>query len=1742
MDNKVKAMIKLIEEDADSFARRAEMYYKKRPELMKLVEEFYRAYRALAERYNHATGELRHAHRTMAQAFPDQAPYALADDAASSSEPGTPDTSYPNRSFFDSDNFQGSSSQGSGITRKGLKQLNDMFRSAEAEQEESSSSNGGSEEVNSGVSHISKENEKLKSQFLSESERASKAESELQTVRQALAEREAERDTIFLQYQQILEKLSTLEKDLNNAQNNSKDIDGLVSEAKTEIQALKEALNNMEAERDGSLLQYRQTLEKLSATESSLSQVQDDSKVLSKRADNAEQESQDLKQELARLQAEKEAAELKYKGCLEKVADLERKLAEAMESLKLLSEQSEKAGSELNTLKEEIARVVYDRDTLASRHKQSLETISKLQLELSEAQAENIRLSSQILLGTAKLKGAEDKCDLLDQMNECLKSEAQKLVRKIAAADRELSEKETELEKLTASLKEEHSRFVEAEATLHSLQDLHSQSQEQQNALTMELKNGLQMMKDLEVSKQELEEEIQRLTDENHTLNDLNSSSSVSQQDLQDEMLRLKEMKEKLEAEVKRQSELNDTLQLQVQNLKDEIEGLFTRYQALMLQVESVGLDPECFASSVKGLQDENLRLKEISMKDREETENLVKRLQDMDELLRMNANLETSLSEVNAELQRSKENAQSLQESCHDLNQDKSSHVSEKAALLSQLQTITETMQNLLEKNTLLHNSLSGANAELEGLRAKSKGLEDFCQLLTSERSNLLAERSSLVSRLENVEQKLEKLEMRFTNLEDKYLDLEKEKQSTLSQVQDLRISLDIEKQERANLVLTGESRLSGLEGRISDLQEENKYRKDEFEEQLEKAVNAQVEIFILQKFIQDMEDKNYSLMIECQRQIEAAKYSEKLITELESENMIQEVEAEFLLDKIQTLRTGISQVLKALEIKQGSDIEAEQNLVPLILSNIRNMKHSLSESKDENQKMLLEKSIMTAILGQLHVECTELSSRKTALEKESLSLARKLGMVEDEKLQLLERSRQLSMEVEEREKREKMLNAKVEGLHVKHRCLQGSYATLEEENLNASEQNRSLHEDLLHVKKEKNILEESSCEILFNALSLSYEFVVMKSYGIEKASELGEILEELNSLGKSYRDLEIESRRLEEKLLVKEVENVNMKASLEEMEDMQHELSARNDQLIREISDGNELLNTKDRELSEVGIKLKASENVNVELCCTVQCLEKDYENLEVTKAILEHQMDELSENNKYQDKEIVCLRDVNRNLESEVGKLHEEIEEYKIREVILASELHEKSSEFELWEAEAASFYFDLQISSVREVLFENQVHDLCILYESLEDVNNQRGVEIQSMKQRVTSLESEVEALRSQLTSYEPLVASLKDNIALLEKSPVLQSKLHATATAENQESTTATKGFSELEKLQRRIKVIEDILQKEKEIAAVQEQVSTNIRVEAALKEMQELKSRINIHHHLEEHRCSSRVSVSETSEVKGGAEMKDIPLDQASGQSYMSQRGSATSDDQMLELWEAAEQDSCHDLIGEAQEQGSDTRSDEIVDQTTLNPIPETQFEKELGVDSFETLRRSPRSIKNGTKKKVLEKLASDSQKLIGLQASVQEMKKKTEPKKRRKKSEDIECETLRGQLQGVEDSLVQLVDVNAELIRNVEENTTISEERFERMPDETESTWQKRVSEQVRNEAENIERLEQEVQKMRYVLLKLKDEKNKGKENGSRSSASVVLREFFYSRVRKNKKPKKSRFCGCLRSTATKN
>nr|GEU75192.1 kinase-interacting protein 1 [Tanacetum cinerariifolium] len=75
MEEKVHNALNIIQKDGDSFARRAEMYYRHRPDLICFVEETFRAYRSLAERYDKLSRDLQKANTTIASIFPDQVSY-----------------------------------------------------------------------------------------------------------------------------------------------------------------------------------------------------------------------------------------------------------------------------------------------------------------------------------------------------------------------------------------------------------------------------------------------------------------------------------------------------------------------------------------------------------------------------------------------------------------------------------------------------------------------------------------------------------------------------------------------------------------------------------------------------------------------------------------------------------------------------------------------------------------------------------------------------------------------------------------------------------------------------------------------------------------------------------------------------------------------------------------------------------------------------------------------------------------------------------------------------------------------------------------------------------------------------------------------------------------------------------------------------------------------------------------------------------------------------------------------------------------------------------------------------------------------------------------------------------------------------------------------------------------------------------------------------------------------------------
>ncbi|OMO54659.1 Prefoldin [Corchorus capsularis] len=1786
MDSKVKQMIKLIEEDADSFARRAEMYYKKRPELMKLVEEFYRAYRALAERYDHATVELRQAHRTMAEAFPN----LLADESPSGSsgpevEPRTPEMPHPIRAFFDPDDLQkdavglsstfhalkrsagNSEESDAGISKRGLKQLNEMFRSGMVPPNSNISEgklnrgNGGeAAESEQGLfSQLSIENQNLKTQVLSESERAGKAETELQALKKTLAEIQAEKEAVLLEYQQSLKKLSSLEKELNEAQRNAGNLDERASKAEIDIKILKEALTKLEAERDAGLHQYNQCLERISSMENTISQAQEDAKGLNERAFKAEIEARNLKIELSKLEAEKEAGLLRYKQSLDMISALENKISLAEQNEKMLKMQAERAESEVKALKEALAKLKEESDTAAVRYEQCLETIAKMESEISRAQEDAKQLSSEIQVKSEKLRHVEEQRLLLERSNQSLQVEAENLVQKIAIKDQELSEKQKELEKLQTSLQEEHLRFVQVEATLQTLQQLHSQSQEEQRALTLELQNKLQILKDLEICNHRLEEDIQQVQGENQSLNELNSFSAISIKDLQDEILSLKELKEKLENEVSVQMARSNVLQQEVYKLKEEIDVLSSAYQALIQQLLSAGLNPECLESSVKELRDENSKLKEECGKTRGETEILYKKLRDMDNLLEKNAALRSSLSELSGKLEGSRELVEELHKSREFLQGEKSSLVAEKATLLSQIQMMTENMQKLLDKNTLLESSLSGANIELEGLRSKSKSLEEFCQYLKSEKSSLVNEREGLVSKLENVEKRLCILEFRFDKLEEKYADLEKEKKSTISQVEELRDSLSVEQQERACYVLSSESRLADLENHVHLLQEDSRLRKKEFEEEMDKAVKAQVEIIILQKFIKELEEKNLSLLIECQKHVEASKLSDKLIRELESENLEQQIEGEFLLDEIEKLRLGIHQVFRALQFDpvsgHGAVVELDQIPLSRILDDVEDLKSSVLRNKEEKQRLLVENSVLLTLIGQLKLEGTELESETRALHYELEIAEKQNAMLKKDKQELLEMNQQLMLEVREGKLEKEGLNAELETQCQRLKNMQGACLLLEEENSKQLEENKLLLKQFLNLKEDMHILEDENDIVLQEAVALSSLSFVLETFGAEKANEVKALAEDVICLQMINTGLKEKVGKLEDKLDGKEAENLNLNGTVEKLHKELYAVKDLNDHLNYQIIIGKDFLKQKSIELAEADQKLQAAQTLNVEFARTLEELTKECEKSKQIRENLEKQILELSKDSEVQKMEIEHLREVNKNLGSEVVELHKEIEEQKMREENLSLELQERSNDFELWEAEAASFYFDFQVSAVREVLLENKVHELTEVCETLEEESALKSAQIGQMKEKVEFLESEIGGLKVQMSAYVPVIASLRDSITSLEHNAHLQPKLCVPSDAKAKDVGSAdelqemkskklkeepsaflSNGISDLQEMHTRLKAVEKAVVEEMDRLVMQESSRKSNRIEASAnviepssKENIKKKKDMQLGHEFAEN-LKSRKTKPEIIELRNGILLKDIPLDQVSDCSLYgrSKRVNGTSNDQMLELWESAEHERDVDLTMYDMQKRATVPGD-IMASNQFNGVERlgTQHEKELSIDKLE-ISTSIRELKKGARsRKVLERLASDAHKLTSLQTTVKELKKRMEVKKR-KKAFDLEYGQVKEQLQEVEDAITELVNLNSQLTKDVEGSPSLNGKNSGEF--EEAGSRRKNVREQAVKGSEKIGRLQFEVQSIEYVLLKLEDErKNKGKQ-----TTGVLLRDFIYSGRRRTGRRRK--LCGCAR------
>ncbi|XP_049349023.1 protein NETWORKED 1D-like isoform X2 [Solanum verrucosum] len=1186
MDVKVKGMIKLINEDADSFARRAEMYYKKRPELMKFVEEFYRAYRALAERYDHATGVIRHAHRTMTD-------LGLGDDSPAGSDPQTPELS-PMLSLFDLEELQKDAlgvaasnthdlKSNGGFTdeshsvmkRKVFKQRNNLFgdqgRFADGRVRKGLNFSEADEKVVQ-----TNESNSFQTRALPDSERMVESE-EILKLKKALSQVEAEKEAGLIQYQQTLEKLSHLESEVSRAREDSRGFGERASKAEVEAQTLRDALSALGAEKEANLKQYQKSLDMISELENTVSHAQENSVAVGERASKAELEGQTLREDLANVAAEKDEALKQYMQSLEMIANLENKLQCAEEDAKKLTERAEKAENEIEFLKQEILKFTGEKEAAALQLQQCLETISTLEHKLSCAKEESQRLNAEINNGVAKLEDAEERCLLLEKSNKSLHSELKSLTLKMGVQNQELTEKQKELGTLWTCVQEERLRFVEAETAFQTLQHLHAKAQEEMRALASELQNRLQVLKDLETHNQILLGEVQKVKEENKSLGEINVSSAISIRDMQNEISSLSEAKGKLELEVELRMDQRNALQQEIYCLKEELNDHNKKLLSIVTQVQAVGLDPECFESSVKELQREKSNLGETCERERSEKIALLEKLQVFEELLVKNSILENSLSDLSAELEAVRGSLKALEDSCQSLLQDKSALLNDKVTLTSELQVTIENLEEVSAKNTVLENSLSDAHAELQSLKVKSKSLEESCDVLVKEKADLGREKENLFSQLQAAQIALHDLEGKYSGLEQRHSTLEKEKELTLRAFEELWVSLDAKNCEHDSFVHTTGVQLAGMESEMHVLQEECQLRKQDFDKLLEKAIESDILNFTLQTSSQDLEGMGSSLLGEYQKLFEASTFSKTLISDLKQKNVEQKMEMTSLFDQVSILRNGIFKLLKALDIVPNHACQDRKDQVHLdhIFHRVEVSKESFNRTEEENHRRAIQMNVLVTLLEQIKLEVEALDAEKTIIIQESNFKSEQLLALQSEAAALKEVGEELKLKIMETSHRGELLEIE--------NCNLAKALQLAEDELKTV---KSMMDQLnFQVVASKNLMSEKDTELQ----GMEQKLYLTET---EKVVLHQILMNEVAALKEGSEELKLKIREKDRRGELLEIENCDLAKALQLAEDELKTLKSMTDQLNLQVNVGKNLLSEKDTELQGMEQKLYLTE----------------------------------------------------------------------------------------------------------------------------------------------------------------------------------------------------------------------------------------------------------------------------------------------------------------------------------------------------------------------------------------------------------------------------------------------------------------------------------------------------------------------------------------------------------------------
>ncbi|KAG8073558.1 hypothetical protein GUJ93_ZPchr0006g44458 [Zizania palustris] len=1476
-------------------------------------------------------------------------------------------------------------------------------------------------------------------------------------------------------YSQSQEDVNRLTLEIERLNGKLNEMDNMSSEYKNTILLLN-------SEKDTSLIQYKQSLLRISNLESKLSVVQaelENAEQTVKMLDKLKHKGEEVDSMQASLRDE-------ARKCINGEAALltmtylhsqsEKEVSRLTPEIKRLDRKLNEAQKVYPELENTILRLNSEKDVSLLQHKQSFVRVSNLESELSDVQAE--------------LANAEQNVQVLGK---------------------ELKQKIKEVDSLQASPKVEAQKRVECEVALLAMENSHSQSQEEVSRLVLKVGTLHGNLNEMENSNLDLQNMMSQHSDDIHILSEQNISIELAIIGLHDQLEMLKEMnvdlenevgipigeKEVLQRDLGYQREDNDILEKQLCSLEHEMMAANRRAATLQHLIEE--------------LQNKNVELEEVcKAHDGEKTLLLEKiRCMDMEE---QHSVLKKSFSNAIVEMEDLKEIVKELEASKISLIYDISLHTWEKDALALELEAFGKKYNDILEKKSILDTLFSNVNYELQEFRVKYKDSEESSQSYHVRNTALLAEKHRLLSQLESTAGSLESLEDKHADVVDIYASLLAEKNLLCCQLKNMQDQLGLKNEQHEVHLKLHQVQVNEYEEMVSSLQEKIRHMDQILEQEQQKCTDASISTLIFKNSLTDAKDENLSLFNECQKFIQSTYSAEGLIAQLKEEARKEEEEMKALLKYNEKLRDVISEQITVLNICKDlgpPDVVDDEIMLPTVSHETFNyVKHKL-ETEDRSVFMDAELSILGTILEQTIIDFRDLHLQKCELEKEVETGATELLFLHKKNHKLIESNEQLEQRLQQGGNREEMLKIEILRLCEKLSGLRESYQSSRNEIYNLTEKYKPLLQEYEVLVEKYNALDDENSAILAECMVLDLLSSFFRDRGDESASVLVSLNNDMVTLGMIRHELD------------RAVTMLNRRAKILEI----------------------------DYE------KVQFLQETNQELCRVIRDLEVAVEDAEGVKGDLEKKITTLTERGDIQENKIRLLCEANKTLQVDVS-IH------KQKEQSLTSTLETMRREAEQHEREIIMLVCNMIICSVNTIVYEEQVLELIMEREALGIIKfterdmlmkeiSSRDAYVDDLHKRIARMRGENTELKAELTTYLPLVATLSDQIRVLEDDTLLLSKLSEEGKLEfvqedihGLESEDDPSVALKLQSLIARVKALQVVMLDAKGCRD-KEFTESAAKLEAVNIKIQELKTRKGSNtkeQYIEDDRQKYDADNSKGKHVQSVQIMKDIELDQVStcslygtGATIYPLGGDANVelDDEMLQLWETAERD-CKKQTAKSSSSEHDIQAVEEV--KSEYPCFELARGRDVEIDRLEirTVTLEPQQLWS---KNVLEKLASDAQRLSIVQASIEEIKQKMlgACTSKGKSTTSSEYSSIRAQLQEIDGFVLEQIYLNSNLTKKAENYPA-----FEVSAELEGYSSRRRISEQVQKGSEKVAKLELELQKTQYALLKLEEELEYKRVKVSEKRSRVLWWDYMYARKDKTdagqKKKKMIPFCGCVR------